>query len=309
MLGRAITLVESAHPGHQRLAGKVLTELMPHTGRSIRVGTTGAPGVGKSTFIDRLGTNLTGHGHRVAVLAVDPSSGVSGGSILGDKTRMVRLAADPNAFIRPSPSAGTLGGVASKTRETLLLCEAAGFDVVLVETLGVGQAETVVANMTDFFLVLVLPGAGDELQGIKRGLLELAHLVAVNKADGDGEPAARRTAAQYESALRTLRARDPDWMPPVVACSATGNVGLDTIWDTILRHREWLRASGGLDTLRREQMLHWMWSLVEERLVGAFRHDRAVARILERTERAVLEGSLPPSLGARRLLGAFGVEE
>ncbi len=309
VLARAITLVESANPEHQRLAGAVLARVMPRTGSAVRVGITGVPGVGKSTFIDTFGSNLTAAGHRVAVLAVDPSSGVSGGSILGDKTRMARLAVDERAFIRPSPSAGTLGGVASRTRETLLLCEAAGFDVVLVETMGVGQSETVVAEMTDFFLVLMLPGAGDELQGIKRGLLELAHLIAVNKADGETEPAARLAASQYAGALRYMRPRESGWQPPVLTCSARDNRGLDEIWEAIRAHREQLESSGRLAARRREQMLRWMWAMVDDELRSALRRAPRVRALLETIEHQVRDGSLPPSVGAHRILEAFGVEK
>ena len=227
VLGRAITLIESRHEQHQDLAEQLLTRLMPDTGRAIRVGITGVPGVGKSTFIDALGTSLTAAGRRVAVLAVDPSSGVSGGSILGDKTRMPRLGVDDHAFIRPSPSAGTLGGVAAKTRETMLICEAAGFDVVLVETIGVGQSETVVSDMTDFFLALMLAGAGDELQGIKRGLLELVDMIVINKADGDNQVRAEQAAREYRNVMHYARPSDGDWTPPVLTCSALSGTGVD----------------------------------------------------------------------------------
>ena len=235
MLARAITLIESKRADHQNKAHQLVQELLPQTGNAIRVGITGAPGVGKSLTIDTLGTHLTGQGHKVAVLAVDPSSTRTGGSILGDKTRMARLAIDDNAFVRPSPSSGTLGGVAAKTRETMLLCEAAGFDVVLVETVGIGQSETAVADMTDFFLALMLPGAGDELQGIKKGLVELADMIAVNKADGDNVKRATVAAAEYRAALHILNPRSPNWSPPVITYSALTGTGIAELWAQVLR--------------------------------------------------------------------------
>lgn len=305
ILGRAITLVESQAAKHQALAADVLTAVMPFTGGALRVGVTGVPGVGKSTFIDQLGTNLTAAGRRVAVLAVDPSSSRSGGSILGDKTRMARLAVDPCAFIRPSPASGTLGGVASKTRETMLLCEAAGYDVVLVETVGVGQSETVVAGMTDFFLVLMLAGAGDELQGIKRGLMELADLLAVNKADGDNALNARMAAARYRTAVTLLHAKGGAWRPPVVTCSGLANEGLEAVWEKVEERCEQLSSSGELIQRRREQALGWMWALVDERLAAMLRADEAVREVLPLIEKAVRDGELAPTTGARRMLVAF----
>ena len=244
MLARAITLIESKRADHQNKAHQLVQELLPDTGKAIRVGITGAPGVGKSLTIDTLGTHLTGKGHRVAVLAVDPSSTRTGGSILGDKTRMARLAIDDNAFVRPSPSSGTLGGVAAKTRETMLLCEAAGFDVVLVETVGIGQSETTVADMTDFFLALMLPGAGDELQGIKKGLVELADMIAVNKADGDNVKRATTAAAEYRAALHILNPRSPNWTPPVLTYSALTGNGVAELWEQVLLHRERMDSVG-----------------------------------------------------------------
>jgi LAO/AO transport system kinase len=304
-LGRAITLIESTSPKHAAPARELLTRLMPRTGSSIRLGITGVPGVGKSTFIDAFGTMLTGTGKRVAVLAVDPSSGVSGGSILGDKTRMARLCIDDRAFIRPSPSAGTLGGVASRTRETILVCEAGGFDVVLVETVGVGQSETVVHGMTDLFVSLMLPGAGDELQGIKRGLLELVDLVAVNKADGDMVRSAERAASQYRAALHMTRRAAGGWTPPVLTCSAKTEEGLAAIWDTVRdRHAE-MREQGVLAVRRREQDLAWMWSLVESGLRQRLRTDARVSAVLEEITSAVRAGELPPTAAADRVLGAF----
>lgn len=307
ILGRCITLVESSNPEHQQVAQRVLDALMPSTGAALRVGITGVPGVGKSTFIETLGCNLTAEGRRVAVLAVDPSSGRTGGSILGDKTRMNRLAGDANAFIRPSPSAGTLGGVASKTRETLLICEAGGFDVVLVETVGVGQSEFVVADMTDFFVALMLPGAGDELQGIKRGILEVADLLAVNKADGDNNAAAKRAAHEYENALRYMHPREADWCTAVVTCSAVENRGVAELWTRVVERLDVLRADGRLEARRREQMLRWMWSMIDERLRGALRGHAAVRALLPGVEEAVRTGRSAPTRAADEVLSAFGV--
>src|SRR3712207_4292553 len=258
--------MESRRPDHREAARTLLQDLISRTGQAVRIGITGVPGVGKSTAIDTLGSVLTGKGHKVAVLAVDPSSTRTGGAILGDKTRMARLAADPNAFIRPSPSSGTLGGVAAKTRETMLLCEAAGFDVILVETVGVGQSETAVADLTDFFLVLMLPGAGDELQGIKKGILELADMVAVNKVDGDGAARATAAAAEYRAALHILTPASPTWTPPVVTVSGLTGLGLDDLWAKVLDHRARLEATGELEAKRRAQNQKWMWALVHERL-------------------------------------------
>ncbi|MCA9568713.1 MAG: methylmalonyl Co-A mutase-associated GTPase MeaB [Myxococcales bacterium] len=305
LLARAITLVESTLPAHQERAGEVLAQLMPHTGRAIRVGITGVPGVGKSTLIDTLGTHLTAAGHRVAVLAVDPSSTRTGGSILGDKTRMERLARDPHAYVRPSPTAGTLGGVANRTREALLLCEAAGYDVVLVETVGVGQSEIVVAGMTDTFVVLMLAGAGDALQGIKRGLMELADVLAVNKADGDNAVPARRAASTYRGALALLHPADAVWKPEVLTCSGLDEEGVDALWEAVLRHRAALDAHGLLEARRAEQRVAWMWRLVDERLRRRFREDPDVVHALERVEAGVRDGSLAPTRAAVELLGAY----
>jgi len=307
VLAQAITLVESNHPQHLAQAQELLTRLMPGTGGARRIGITGVPGVGKSTFIERFGLNLTGAGHRVAVLAVDPSSGLTGGSILGDKTRMMELSAEPNAFIRPSPSAGTLGGVAGKTREAMLVCEAAGFDVILIETVGVGQSETVVAEMTDFFLALMLPGAGDQLQGIKRGLLEFADLIAVNKADGPNLDAARRAAAEYRSVLHLLPRRPGNWSPPVLTCSARDNSGLDEIWEAIREHHAQAEQTGLLEVRRREQFLRWMWSMVDDQLQARLRAHPHIRSALPTLEDEVRAGRLPPTVAAHRLLEAFGI--
>jgi LAO/AO transport system kinase len=307
ILARALTLIESHNPRHQKLADELLTRLMPHSGGAIRVGVTGAPGTGKSTFIEALGLLLVRRGLRVAVLAVDPSSGITGGSILGDKTRMSGLAAERSAYIRPSPSAGTLGGVARKTRENLLVCEAAGFQVVLIETVGVGQSETMVADMTDCFLALMLPGAGDELQGIKRGLLELVDVIAVNKADGVMRPAAELAAAQLSTAIKSLAGRsEADDAPTVLTCSARYQQGIDAVWDAIAHRQARLAATGKLADRRRRQNLRWMWSAVEDQLRQAVYAHPTVKAIREQVEREVLSGGLPPDVAARRILEAFG---
>jgi LAO/AO transport system kinase len=305
-LARAITLVESRRSDHQAQAKALVQNLAPGAGAAMRVGITGVPGVGKSTLIDTLGSNLTALGHKVAVLAVDPSSKSSGGSILGDKTRMARLAVDPNAFIRPSPSAGTLGGVAARTRETMILCEAAGFDILLVETVGVGQSETTVADMTDFFLVLTLPGAGDELQGIKKGIVEQADMIAVNKADVD--PArARVAAAEYGSALRILAPASPDWTPPVVLVSGLANQGLMEMWGEIARHRVLMSASGELKRKRARQQIRWMWALLEERLLRRVLDSAAVKERLSEIEREVASGALWPEAAVGQILDSAGL--
>lgn len=309
VLSRAITLIESARPEHRAQAQAVLQELLPCTGNAQRIGITGVPGVGKSTFIDAFGTLLTGLGHKVAVLAVDPSSSRTGGSILGDKTRMARLATDRNAYIRPSPSGGTLGGVARMTRETVLLCEAAGFDVVLVETVGVGQSETMVAGMVDFFLALMLPGAGDELQGIKKGLLEIADMIAVNKADGDNRLRARQAVSHYRHALRIIEPESPSWRPPVLMISALTGDGLEELWHEIGRHREKLGATGELAAKRQRQQVQWMRSMLEDRLMQALRRHPAVKGLLPELERAVAGGALTPTLAVERILHAFGVPD
>ncbi|MCP8937834.1 methylmalonyl Co-A mutase-associated GTPase MeaB [Alsobacter sp. SYSU M60028] len=307
-LARAITLVESRRADHQAAARQLVQALLPHTGAAVRVGVTGVPGVGKSTTIDTLGSNLTRAGHRVAVLAVDPSSSRTGGSILGDKTRMARLAVDPAAFIRPSPSSGTLGGVASRTRETMLLCEAAGFDVILVETVGIGQSETAVADMTDFFLVLMLPGAGDELQGIKKGVLELADMIAVNKAEGEGLGRARAAAAEYRAALHIMAPTSPNWSPPVVLVSGLANQGLDDLWAKVMDHRARLTATGEIAARRRAQQTRWMWTMIEERLLDRLRHDPRVRARMPRVEAAVAEGSLSPTLAAEEIVALLGLD-
>jgi LAO/AO transport system kinase len=306
-LARAITLVESRRPDHRRQASELIQALLPRTGGAIRVGITGVPGVGKSTTIDALGSFLTQRGHKVAVLAVDPSSTRSGGSILGDKTRMARLAVDPAAYIRPSPSSGTLGGVAARTRETMLICEAAGFDVILVETVGVGQSETAVAELTDFFLVLMLPNAGDELQGIKKGIIELADMLAVNKADGAGATAARAAAAQYQAALHILAPASPLWSTPVVTISGLTGDGLDKLWAKIEDHRNRHEAKGLVAEKRHRQDVKWMWAMVEDRLKAKLRDDPALKAATPALEAAVAAGTLAPTLAADDIAQALGL--
>jgi LAO/AO transport system kinase len=307
VLARAITLIESKRLDHQRSAHQLVQRVLPHTGAARRVGITGAPGVGKSTTIDAMGSHLTGLGHKVAVLAVDPSSARTGGSILADKTRMARLAADERAFIRPSPAAGTLGGVAAKTRETMLLCEAAGYDVILVETVGTGQSETTVADMTDFFLALMLPGGGDELQGLKKGLVELADMIAINKADGDNLARAKVTAAEYSAALHILTPRVAEWRPPVVTYSALTGTGVASLWEVILDHHRRLTATGVLAARRREQQVKWMWALLEDRLRSRLASDPKLKTRLPQLERAVAEGTLSPALAADDIVETLGL--
>ena len=304
-LGRAITLVESSLPEDRDAAQELLVRLLPRTGGSVRVGISGAPGVGKSTFIEALGTRLTAEGRSVAVLAVDPSSERSGGSILGDKTRMARLAREPLAFIRPSPAAGAAGGIARATRDVLLLCEAAGYDVVLVETVGVGQGETAVAAMVDTFLLLLLAGAGDGLQGIKRGILELADLLAVTKADGENVAAAERARAVLASSLRLSRPRHPEWSPEACAISARDGVGIDALWERVLAHRAALSATGALEAQRRGQAVGWMWRAVDADLQRALRAHPASRDVAAKLEDDVREGRTTPSLAAGRILSAF----
>jgi len=304
-IAKTITLIESRRADHAALGQAVLDELVPHTGVAVRLGVTGTPGVGKSTFIEALGLQLIASGKRVAVLAVDPSSPRTGGSILGDKTRMERLAQHPAAFIRPSPSGGALGGVAHRTRETMLVLEAAGFDVVIVETVGVGQSEFTVASMVDFFAVLLQPGAGDELQGMKKGVLELADALVVNKADGEQREAARRARIAYQHALALLRPTSAHWRPPVLLASAVNGEGIAEFWQQVVTHRAALEAAGELDARRAEQAKAWLWSLVEESLQRSFRSHPAVARAIPRLEAEVAARMTTPGAAARALLDAF----
>ncbi|MGY6644577.1 MAG: methylmalonyl Co-A mutase-associated GTPase MeaB [Salinarimonas sp.] len=306
-LARAITLVESRRQDRRDAARQLLEEVLPETGKALRVGITGVPGVGKSTTIDTLGSMLTAQGKRVAVLAVDPSSTRTGGSILGDKTRMARLAVDDNAYIRPSPSSGTLGGVAAKTRETMLLCEAAGFDVILVETVGVGQSETAVADLTDFFLVLMLPGAGDELQGIKKGIIELADMIAVNKADGEGAERARAAAVDYRAALHILAPASPLWSPPVITVSGLTGEGLDTLWEHVCDHHARLEAKGEISARRRGQDIKWMWAMIEERIHRRLHGDADLRARIRALEGEVRAGALPPTSAADEIAGILGL--
>jgi LAO/AO transport system kinase len=307
VIARAITLVESRRADHQRTARRLVQDLLPATGKAIRVGITGVPGVGKSTAIDTLGVLLTGRGHKVAVLSVDPSSARSGGSILADKTRMARLARDPNAFVRPSPSSGTLGGVAAKTREAMLILEAAGYDVMLVETIGTGQSETVVADMTDCFLVLLLPGAGDELQGLKKGVIELADVIAINKADGDNLARANAAAAEYRAALHILAPRTKAWSPPVVTFSALTGAGVVELWNIVLDHHRRMTESGELAVRRREQQVKWMWAMLEDRFLARLKSDHAIRSRLRRLEAGVAEGRMTPAVAVDEIAEVLGL--
>jgi LAO/AO transport system kinase len=301
-IAKTITLIESALPAHQEQANIIVDALLPHAGRAVRIGITGVPGVGKSTYIESFGLHLVNQGHRVAVLAVDPSSSKSGGSIMGDKTRMEKLSLEPRAFIRPSPSGGTLGGVARKTRETMIVCEAAGFDVIIVETVGVGQSETTVASMVDFFLVLMLAGAGDELQGIKKGILELADAIVINKADGNNIEHAQNAKEEYAKALELLRPSSKNWSPPVLTCSAINMEGIDEIWQTILDHRKRFEESGELADKRRNQALDWMWALVEDSLKSRFYNNPSVKQALPGIIEAVECQRIAPTAAAHQLL-------
>jgi LAO/AO transport system kinase len=301
-LAKTITLIESSLPAHRDLARKIIDLLLPYTGKTMRLGVTGVPGAGKSTFIETLGIMLLQKGYSVAVLAVDPSSTRSGGSILADKTRMEKLSIEERAFIRPSPSGGTLGGVARKTRETMLVCEAAGFDVVIVETVGAGQSEVTVASMVDFFLVLMIPGAGDELQGMKKGIRELADVVAVNKADGDNVEKARLARKQYETALHFLTPSSPNWSPPVLTCSATEMTGIDKIWETVLDYKKKFTASGELEAKRKRQAIVWMWFLVKEGLTERFNKNPYVKKMIPKVEKEVKQGTIAPTAAADKLL-------
>jgi LAO/AO transport system kinase len=300
-LAKTITLLESTRPDHVPRAQQVLNALLPHSGKAIRIGISGVPGVGKSTFIEALGIRLIDQGHRLAVLAVDPSSSVSGGSILGDKTRMEMLCQREEAFIRPSPSSGSLGGVAEKTREAMLVCEAAGFDVIIVETVGVGQSETTVAGMVDMFCLLQLPNAGDDLQAIKKGIVEIADLVVINKADIDPRAAAV-TRAQWRNALSMLRPASPNWKPPVITLSALQKEGVAEFWQEIEKYRLALSATGEFEAKRQHQALAWMWQLIDSGLRSHFHHHAEVQRRLPELSRAVEAGTLTPTVAAHALL-------
>jgi LAO/AO transport system kinase len=304
-IGRAITLVESTRPDHREAAQELLVELLPYAGGARRIGISGVPGVGKSTFIGALGSTLTAAGSKVAVLAVDPSSTRSGGSILGDKTRMNELATDDDAFIRPSPTAGTLGGVAKATRETMVVMEAAGYDVVIVETVGVGQSETTVAQMVDSFLFLTLARTGDSLQGIKRGILEIADVIAVNKADGPGAADARKAARELAGAIRMLRGHDEEWQVPVLTCAGLTGEGLDEVWAKLVEHQDRRRASGAFDERRRSQQVRWTRQLVRDGLEHRLRAHPGVRAAAPQLEKAVLAGELTPALAAQQLLETF----
>ena len=307
LLARAITLVESTNPDHRRLAQSVLQELLPRTGNAIRLGVTGVPGVGKSTTIDQLGMNLVNAGKLVAVLAIDPTSKRTGGSILGDKTRMSALAQEKNAFIRPSPSSGTLGGVTRRTRETMALVEAAGFDVVIVETVGVGQSEVAVADMVDFFLVLLLSGGGDDLQGIKKGIIEIADMIAINKADGDNIKRAESAANEYRGALQIFTPHGATWFPPVVTVSGRDNRGLAELWDKVVEHRTKMTATGEFATRRQAQAVAWMRDMLEDRLMAALKANPQVAAELAGIETSVRNGTLLPTLAVERIMGLMGM--
>ncbi len=306
-VSRAITLVESTRADHRAVARDLLAELAPHAGGAVRIGISGVPGVGKSTFIEAFGSHLTGHGLKVGVLAIDPSSVRTGGSVLGDKTRMARLSADPNSYIRPSPSAGTLGGVARATTQAMMVLEAAGYDVVLVETVGVGQSEVTVAGMVDTFLFLTLARTGDQLQGIKKGILEIADVIAVNKADGDRETEAKSAARELAGALRLVYAGGEAWVPPVLTCSGLHGRDVDTVWQRILEHRAHLGAEG-LAAKRAEQQLEFTWALVRDELAERLRRSPGVAAIREEVSSAVLAGRLTAPVAADRLIDAFDAQ-
>jgi LAO/AO transport system kinase len=304
-LARAITLIESRNAEHQKRAQEMLVKLLPRTGKSLRIGISGLPGAGKSTFIDAFGTMLTGQGRKVAVLAVDPTSSRTGGSILGDKTRMSRLSQDENAFIRPSPTGGTLGGVARATREAILVCEAGGFDIILVETVGVGQSEITVSEMVDFFLVLMISGGGDELQGIKKGVLEIADMIAITKADGDNVSRAKLSATDYQHALRIITPMNPVWAPPVVTVSALENKGLDKLWDKVELYRRTMKDNGEFEKKRKAQQIRWMWSMIDDRLMSRLRADDKVKKLALDMEKSIVAGKVTPALAADKILAAF----
>jgi LAO/AO transport system kinase len=304
-LGRTITLIESKNPAHNARAQEVLVKLLPHTGRAYRIGITGVPGVGKSTFIEAFGCYLIDQGHRVAVLAVDPTSPLSGGSILGDKTRMVNLGQREEAFIRPSPSGGTLGGVTKTTRQTMVACDAAGYDVILVETVGTGQSEIAVSDMTDFFLVLMLPGAGDELQGIKKGVLEIADMIVVNKADGDNEIRAKQAVVHYRNALHITQPKTPTWHPPVGMCSSVKESGLAEIWAHLENYKGKLSGTGEWQQKRQKQRVKWMWAMIQDKLMSDFRNSTVITEALPAIETELLSGRLTVTRAVERLFDLY----
>ena len=308
LLAQAITLIESLNDDHRATADAVLNELLIQKQDSIRIGITGVPGVGKSTFIESFGKQLTSLDHKVAVLAVDPTSSRTGGSILGDKTRMQELSRDKNAFIRPSPTSGTLGGVTRVTRETIVLCEAAGFDVILVETVGVGQSEIMVSQMVDFFLALMLPGAGDELQGIKKGILEIADMIAVNKADGEMKNAANRAVMEYQHALDILNPKSANWKPRSLSCSAFTGDGLAAIWETICDYKRLLKDAGEWEEKRKSQQVEWMWAIIRERILSKIETNEKVQSLVPQLELQVAESKLTPALAALEILTVIGNE-
>ncbi len=305
LLSRAITLVESKLPADNALAMQIIEQVLPHTGNSVRLGITGVPGVGKSTFIEAFGTYITGLGKKLAVLAIDPSSQKTKGSIMGDKTRMEALAHNPAAYIRPSPTGYSLGGVSARTRETMLLCEAAGFDVIIIETVGVGQSETAVHGMVDFFLLLMLAGAGDELQGIKRGIMEMADAIAINKADGDNVKAANRAKAEYKAALHLFPATDSGWVPEVITCSAMANSGIDAVWQLVMKHHQQLQAGGHLARHRQQQQTQWMYEVIDESLRNSFYRNEGVANALSQQLKQVQAGAVSATAAAQSLLNLY----
>jgi LAO/AO transport system kinase len=306
ILARTITLIESNSPAHYEKSQEVLKELLPHSGNSVRIGITGFPGAGKSTLIETLGLYLIKEGHKVAVLAIDPSSTITKGSILGDKTRMEKLSREKNCFIRPSPSEGTLGGVARKSRETMLVCEAAGFDVILVETVGVGQSEVTVRSMVDFFLLVMIAGAGDELQGIKKGVIELADALLINKADGDNKPRALGTQAEFSMALKYLAPATKDWQTNAYICSALTGEGIENIWNVITKFKEHTKSTGAFEGRRKNQALEWAYSLIEEQIKKSFYNNPDIIKSLPKIQKDILSGKILPTAAAEELLRVYG---
>lgn len=305
MIAKTITLIESHNPAHEKFGNEILEDLLSHTGKSMRIGISGVPGVGKSTFIENFGLNLIKKGKKVAVLAVDPSSKISGGSILGDKTRMEKLSATEKSFIRPSPSSGSLGGVARKTRETMLICEAAGYDVIMIETVGVGQSEVMVASMVDFFLVMMLPNAGDELQGIKKGILEFADAIIINKADGENVQGAKLAKKQFENVLHLLGSNNRLWSPKVLTCSALEGRGINDFWEVLLKHKKILTESGELQSKRIVQRKEWLWNILQDGLQNIFKRNKDISSLIKILEEKVLSGGTTPTKAASLILEKF----